>query len=337
MPSILSALRSHWLRLPPGLGKSFWFAALIVACVELALHSDSVLERYRSVFAVGRAIDKLHDVERHPPRVLFVGNSRADNGIDPRTVARASGRPASDFYNLGLPGANVLTYHGVVKRLDAEGLFGRQGIQTVVLALDESAMQDENSLGYIGFLADRSALWRAERYRDWLGSWVHLWSYSANLRQLREPDKLTRFVEATFSQVEPVGGSTLLHLGYRAGFGATQDSAQAVRQEHAARLRPASYAEPFLWALVDILKRRGVRVLVTVPPLRDRVSAYYSLGQEADPYRALLDRIRQHGVTLLPEPTGYRTFEFIDLGHLNDTGAQRYSQELGRQLRALGI
>lgn len=312
-------------------------ATLVVLTVEMALHSDAVLQRYRSVFAVGRAMDKLHNVTAHPPRVLVVGNSRADNGIDPRAVARASGRPAADFYNLGLPGATMPSYHGVVQRLDAEGRFGRHGIQTVVLALDESAMQDENSLGYIGFLADRSALWRAERYRDWLGSWIHLWSYSANLRQLRDPDKLSRLFQATFSEVEPVGGSTALHLGYRAGFGDTQNSGQAVRQELAARLPPASYTEPFLWALIDILERRGVRVVVTVPPLRDRVSAYYSLGHEADPYRALLDRIRQHGVTVLAEPAGYRTFEFIDLGHLNDTGAQRYSQELGRQLRALGI
>ncbi|MBT9566863.1 MAG: hypothetical protein IV085_01045 [Thiobacillus sp.] len=325
------------LRLPPGLGKAFWVATLIVLSVEMALHSDAVLQRYRSVFAVGRAMDKLRNVVQHPPQVLFVGNSRADNGIDPRAVARASGRPASDFYNLGLPGANFLAYHGVVKRLDAEGLFGPDAIHTVVLALDESALQDENSLGYVGFLADRSALWHAGRYRDWLGSWIHLWSYSANLRQLREPDKLTRLIQATVSEVEPVGGSTARHLGYRAGFGGTQDSAQAVRQELAARLPPASYTEPFMWELIDTLQRRGVRVVVTVPPLRDRVSAYYSLREEADPYRALLERIRQRGVTLLPEPAGYRHFEFIDLGHLNDTGAQRYSQELGRQLRALGI
>lgn len=312
-------------------------AVLLVLSVELALHSEAVLQRYRAVFAVGRAVDKLHNVQRQPPRVLVVGNSRADNGIDPRALGRATGRPATDFFNLGLPGANMLTYHGMVERLEAEGLLGRKGIQTVVLALDESALQDENSLGYIGFLAQRSALWRAGRYRDWLGSWVHLWSYSANLRQLREPDKLARFVQATFNEVEPVGGSTALHLGYRAGFGGTQDSAQAVRQEHAARLPPAPYTEPFMWALIDTLQRRGVRVLVTVPPLRDRVSAYYSRGQQAAPYRALLDRIRQRGVTLLPEPAGYRHFEFIDPGHLNDAGAQRYSQELGRQLRALGI
>jgi len=83
------------LKIPPGLGKSFWVAALIILCVELALHSESIMHRYRSVFAVGRAIDKLHYVERHPPRLLFIGNSRIDNGIDPRAISHAFGRPAS--------------------------------------------------------------------------------------------------------------------------------------------------------------------------------------------------------------------------------------------------
>lgn len=323
------------LRLPPGLGKAFWFAVLIVACVEFALHSEAVLQRYRSVFAVGRALDKLHDVERQPPRVLFVGNSRTDNGVDPRALGRATGQPAEHFYNLGLPGANVLTYHGEIKRLDARRLLGPHRIRTVVLALDESALQDENSLGYVGFLADRDALWQARRYRDWLGSHVHLWSYSANLRQLREPEKLSRFVEASFREVEPMGGSTSRHLGYRAGFG-TRNTAQAAAQERAARQPPADYAEPFLWDMIDLLERRGVRVLVTIPPVRDRVSAYYSLAHEAGAYREVLARLRQRGITVLPEPVGYRRFEFIDAGHLNDTGAQRYSHELGRQLRALG-
>lgn len=333
---MIDAFRTDRLRLPPGVGKAFWFAVLIVACVELALHSDAVLQRYRSIFAVGRAFDKLADVERQPPRVLIVGNSRADNGIDPRAIGDAAGRPAAHYYNLGLPGANVVTYHGEIKRLDARGLFGRQKIDTVVLALDESALQDEQSLGYVAFLAERSALWRAERYRDWLGSHVHLWSYNANLRQLREPDKLSRFVEASFSDVEAMGGSTAIHLGYRAGFG-TRNTAQALAQERAARLPPAAYAEPFLWDMVDLLQRRGVRVLVTVPPLRDRVSAFYSLGREADPYRAVLARIRQRGIAVLPEPVGYRHYEFIDAGHLNDIGARRYSQELGRHLQALGV
>src|SRR5512139_3017524 len=213
------------LKMPPGLGKSFWLAALVLLCVELALHSEAVMQRYRSVFAVGRAMDKLHYVEREPPQVLFLGNSRTDNGVDPRAVSHVLGRPDSYSFNLGLPGANLLTYHGIVMRLNARGALGIRGTHTVVLGLDESALQEDTSLGYVGFLADRTALWESGRYQDWLGSYLRLWSYSANLRQLREPDKLARFVEASSRQIDPVGGSAAAHLGYRAGFGAAQNLA----------------------------------------------------------------------------------------------------------------
>lgn len=325
------------LKMPPGLGKSFWLAALILLCVELALHSETVMQRYRAVFAVGRAMDKLHYVERQPPRVLFLGNSRTDNGIDPRTVSHVLGRPDSYSFNLGLPGANLLIYQGIVERLNARGVLGPQGIHTVVLGLDESALQEDNSLGYAGFLADRTALWASGRYEDWLGSYLRLWSYSANLRQLREPDKLLRFVEASTRQVDPVGGAAALHLGYRAGFGAAQNQAQVVRQEDAAQQPPAPGVEVFLWRAIDALQASGVRVFVTVPPLRDRMSAFFDVGSAAAPYRALLARLRQRGVVVLPPPTGYVPSEFINAGHLDDSGAQRYSQEVGRQLMALGV
>ena len=214
------------LNILPGLGRAFWFAVLIILSVECVLHNDAFMHRYRSVFAVGRAMDKLHYVETQPPGVLFMGNSRVDNGIDPLAVSHALGQPATSSFNLGLPGANLLTWHGMIERLNRQGLLGARGIHTVVLGLDESALQDDNSLGYVGFFADRSALWEAGRYQDWLGSLVRLWSYSANLRQLREPDKALRFIEASIRQIDPVGGAAAAHLGYRAGFGAAQNLAQ---------------------------------------------------------------------------------------------------------------
>jgi hypothetical protein len=325
------------LKIPPGLGKSFWVAALIILCVELALHSESIIHHYRSVFAVGRAIDKLHYVEQHPPHVLFMGNSRIDNGIDPRAISHALGRPASYSFNLGLPGANLLNYHGIVERLNAQRLLSVQRIHTVVLGLDESALQEDNSLGYVGFLAHRTTLWESGRYQDWLGCYLRLWSYSANLRQLREPDKTLRFIEASIRSIDPVGGAAETHLGYRAGFGATQNDAQVVRQENAAQQPPSPDVEKFLWLTIDLLQSRGVRVFVTIPPLRDRPSAFLDPSPAAAPYRALLVRLQQRGVVMLSTPADYAPSEFVNAGHLNDRGAQRFSAELGRQLAALGI
>jgi hypothetical protein len=325
------------LKMPPGVGKEFWFAALIVLCVELALHSESVIYRYRSVYAVGRAIDKLHFVEKHPPRVLFMGNSRIDNGVDPLAITRVLGWPSSHGFNLGLPGANLLIQHGIVKRLDAKGLLGVNSIHTVVLGLDESALQEDNSLGYVGFLADRGVLWESGRYQDWLGSYLRLWSYSGNLRQLREPDKALRLIEASTRSLEPVGGAAATHLGYRAGFGAAQNEAQVVRQESAAQDVPSPDVVEFLWRSIDLLQSRGVRIFVTIPPLRDRPSAFVDASPAAESYRTLLTRLRQRGVIVLQTPGGFSPSEFVNAGHLNDRGAQRYSAELGRQLAASGI
>jgi hypothetical protein len=325
------------LKIPPGLGKSFWVAVLIILCVELALHSESIIHRYRSVFAVGRAIDKLHYVEKHPPRLLFLGNSRIDNGVDPRAISHAIGQPASYSFNLGIPGANLLNYHGIVERLNAQGLLGVQGIHTVVLGLDEGALQEDNSLGYVGFLADRAALWESGRYLDLLGSYLRLWSYSGNLRQLREPDKSLRFIEASVRSIDPIGGAAETHLGYRAGFGGTQNGAQVIVQENAAQQPPSPDVEKFLWRTIALLQSRGVRVFATIPPLRDRPSAFFDPRPAAAPYRALLARLHQRGVVILSTPADFVPSDFINAGHLNDRGAQRFSAELGRQLAALGI
>lgn len=329
----------YWprLRLPPGLEAPFWLALLLVGLLELGLHSETVIHQYRAVFALGRAYDKLHYVERHPPRILYLGNSRTDNGIDPRAVSQAGPAPRLDGFNLGVPGANAIVYHGLLERLDAQGLLGGQGIGTVVLGLDENALQEDNSLGYIGFLADRRALWEAGRYQDWFGSYLRLWSYSGNLRQLREPEKALRFLKASVQQVDPIGGSAATHLGYRAGFGGAQNRAQVVRQESAAQRPPAPGVEPFLWRAIDLLQARGVRVYGVILPLRDRPSAFVDASPAAAPYRALLARLQQQGVRLLQAPAQFEPVEFINAGHLNDSGAQRFSAGLGQQLAARGM
>jgi hypothetical protein len=325
------------LKIPPGPGKSFWFATLIVLCVEFALHSETIVHRYRSVFAVGRALDKLQHVEKHPPQVLFMGNSRTDNGIDPRAISHGLGRSPSCCFNLGLPGANLLIQHGIVARLNAQGLLGSNSIHTVVLGLDESALQEDNSLGYAGFLADRGALWESGRYQDWLGSYLRLWSYSGNLRQLREPEKALRLIEASVRPLDPVGGAAATHLGYRAGFAAAQDEAQVRQQENAAQQPPSPDQVAFLWDALDLLQSRGVHVLVTIPPLRDRTPAFFDASPAAGPYRTLLARLQQRGVIVLHTPEDFAPSEYVNAGHLNDGGAQRYSAELGRQLAAARI
>lgn len=334
-----SALFPLWIpRLPPGLGRAFWLAALLLACAEAALHSESVMHRLRAVFAVGRALDKVQYVESARPRVLFLGNSRTDNGIDPRTVQRSLDASAQSAFNLGLPGANMLIYHGVVQRLLQRGALGAGGAPTLLLGLDESALQEDNALGYSAFFADPATLWAQGRYAEWLGHFVRLWSYSGNLRQLREPEKLLRLIEAMRHSTDPVGGAAALHAGYRAGFGAAQNDAQAQSQENAAHAPPSQAMLTYLWRTLETLGQHGVRVIVFIPPLRDRASAFFDPGANAAPYRSVLRQLQARGITVLHEGTPhFDSTEFVNAGHLNDRGAQRYSRWIGEQLVAAGV
>jgi hypothetical protein len=294
--------------------------------------------RYRAVFAAGRAYDKLRQLERSPPYMLFMGNSRTDNSIAPHVVCRSMGLPVHNAFNLGLPGANAIIYQGLVERLLRHGVFGEGGVQVVLLGLDENALQEDNSLGYISFFSDPATLWRTGRYADWLRNHLRLWSYSANLRELREPEKILRLIQATLRPIEPVGGAASLHGGYRAGFGAAQNDAQSNRQEVEAQHAPNPEVLSYLWLSLDALEQKKIHVIIYIPPLRDRPSAFFDPRSGAAPYRRVLEKIEQRGITVLDTQNLRLTpAEFINAGHLNDHGAQRYSALIGQQLSNLKL
>ena len=195
-------------------------AALLLFAVELWLHTDAFLYRYRSVFAAGRALDKTRYAEAHCPPLLVLGNSRADNGFDPRTIRRHLEVPIDrEGFNLGIPGADSRVLAGILDRLDAAGCLRTGGVRYVVLSLDEALVQAIDSLGQEVFFADARRMWADRQHRDALRAVLRLYGYSTNLRQLREPATLQRFVQATLYDADPVGGGAALHLGYRAGFG----------------------------------------------------------------------------------------------------------------------
>ena len=72
-------------------GKGVIVGLLVLLGVELYLHNDDFLHRYRSVFAVGRAADKITFVVKTQPTIVFMGNSRVDNGIAPEVVSSSLG------------------------------------------------------------------------------------------------------------------------------------------------------------------------------------------------------------------------------------------------------
>lgn len=319
----------------PGCGLAV--AALLLIAVEFLLHTDTFLHRYRSVFAAGRALDKTLYATENCPSMLLLGNSRADNGFDPRTVASGLGNPLErGAFNLGVPGADARVLAGIVDRLDAAGCLREGGVRKVVLGLDEALVQPIDTLGQTVFFAPSGRLWNDGQYHDALRATVRLYGYTSNLRQLREPASLQRFIQATVASVDPVGGGAAQHLGYRAGFGGLQDAQSAQLQEASSVAPPDPVNVRQLWRLLDLLDARGVQVAVVFPPLLNR-EVLYVAGEmpDAAPYRAMAEELRRRAIPLITLSDGQPRLasEFVNPGHLNDRGAQRYSRLLAQALQ----
>ena len=324
----------RFLYLPGG---GIIFALLLLAAVEAWLHTDAFLYRYRSVFAVGRAMDKLRYVEMHPIRVLLVGNSRIDNAFDPITLqVDLPGVRPGQVFNLGMPGADAKAVYGVFERLAARHLLGPNRIDRVVIGLDESLLQAGDLLGYGPFFADRRGLWEEGEYLQLLRSGVRLWGFADNLKELREPAKLDQFVKATWRDVDPIGGPPSAHLGYRAGFGGLQDAAQASRQEAGSKKPPDPKLVGYFFRSLDLLVQHDVEAAVVFPPLLNREVLYLVPSDpEAPPYLEVAAQLVARGIPMIAlDPGGRRsTEEFVNPGHLNNRGAQRFTRLLGERLR----
>lgn len=318
-----------------GWGSAVGLSLLVM--VETWLHTDDFLYRYRSVFATGRAMGKLHYVESHPPALLVLGNSRVDNGFDPRTLLEDGGKDITGF-NFGMPGANAGILYGVVKRLADEGNLGAPRVRAVLIGLDESLLQAEDSLGYGVFYSDPAWLWQNRDWRGVLAHGIRLWGFSANLKELREPGKALEFIHASFSSVEPIGGGAAEHLGYRAGFGGLQDAEQVSRQQESFDMPPDAVQIKALFATVMLLQQHGVQVAVVYPPLLNRELLYLTPQlPAAQPYMAVARRLAAFGIPMLTLEPGMQRDPrmFVNPSHLNDRGAQYYSRMLSRQLRVI--
>lgn len=314
------------------------FAGLIIAvvllgAVESCLHADWFLYRYRSVFAAGRAMDKLLALERGPPSVLAVGNSRVDNGFHPRIFKDRTGLKA---FNLGLPGAEACNVEGVLERLSTHGAFGKGRIEAVLFGLDEAYFQRTGGLGYEVFFDLPARLLEQGRYVDWLRSRIRLWGYTDSLRTLQEPAKLVRFAEASVRSVESWGGNARDTSGFRAADEVTNQDAAQIRAQDRARHRPPNpeLVQCFKGSL-DRLLGQGVKVAVfPTPSLLGPNPFAGEAGGAASPYARLKQDLAARGIEFLEPEVGdlLQGSYFANPGHLNREGATRFTTRLASAL-----
>jgi len=313
-------------------------ALLLLAGVETILHADAFLYRYRSVFAAGRAMDKLLALEAAPATVLAVGNSRVDNGIHPEVFLRETGLHA---FNLGLPGAEACNVEGVIERLVDRDLIGPGRIEQVLFGLDDGYFQRIGGLGYEVFFDDRARLLAHDRHRDWLRSVLRLWGYSDSLRTLQEPEKLIRFVQASFGEVESWGGNAKDTAGFRAADRyVNQDAEQVERQTEASRRPPDPEVLECFWASTAKLRRAGATVKVFfTPSLRSANAFDGDAGGPGSPYGRMKAEFaaRDIGIVEFDVRDLIAGRYFANPGHLNREGATRFTARLAATTRATRV
>jgi hypothetical protein len=310
-------------------GKGIFVGLLILCSFELYLHNDDFLERYRSVFAVGRAADKINFVAKTQPTMVVMGNSRVDNGINPGVIASSLHLNRGEVFNLGIPGQNTRVLSGVMKILARKKALVSNRLRFVAIGIDETLFTPEDNLNYSVFFADRlDALFFHEPV-VLLGSVFRMWGYSDNLKGLREPGRMRDFLIATIADREPWGGSVSSNLGYRA-MESTLNAQQANSTFIASKyptLEPSSVA--YFFKAIDELLKNNIKVGVFFTPQYRRSNPFAS-AREDDEYQGILRRLRKHGVEIFitPKTTDYSAVVFSDPGHLNKTGAEKFSREL---------
>lgn len=309
-------------------------ALLILLGFELYLHNDDFLYRYRSVFAVGRAADKLFYVERVQPKIIFFGNSRVDNGVDPRLVAKEMGLPDEEVFNFGVPGSNTRILAGLAKEMAERRVFQRRDPQYIVLGLDESWFTLADDLNYSIFFADRLALLKNGEWRILAGSILRLWGFAINLKGLREPSRMLSFLRATLEDRDPWGGPLTENRGFRAKQGELNEDdlrVAGLRKEVAKIGSPLTI--DYFFDLIDTLTGEDVQVLIYVPPYYGERPGFFERRDEPA-HRRIIDYLEAKGIPVLQvevEPP-LTQHEFADLGHLNPKGSERFSKAMGRVL-----
>ena len=317
-------------------GKGVIIGLLVLLGIELYLHNDDFLHRYRSVFAVGRAADKITHVVKMQPNIVFMGNSRVDNGIAPEVVTSTLEMNQGEVFNLGIPGQNTRVLSGVVRELERRGALSAVQLQCVMIGLDATLFYPVDDLNYSVFFADRWEMAAAGEYRDLLSSVFRLWGFSPNLKGLREPARIKDFITATLIDRDPWGGSVRDNLGFRA------------KQE---RLTPAqgnkvpdqetpvaldTQARAYLLTALDRLLAHGISVGVFFTPQYRRSNEFERIGSDNDTYRQLLADLQSRGVALIhvTDMGTYGADLFSNPGHLNEEGARRYSAALAQTMRS---
>lgn len=317
-------------------GKGIIVGLLILLAFELYLHNEDFLHRYRSVFAVGRAADKIEYAAQVQPGIIFLGNSRVDNGIAPKVVASTLGVQKEEVFNLGIPGMNTRVLYGVIRKLEQRKALAPKITRCVLIGMDSTLLTTEDTLNYSVFLADRFKMLKYEEYRPLLASIFRMWGFATNLKGLREPAKLRDFFAATLSDRDPWGGNVHDNLGFRAKKEKLDNRKTIPDFDVGEKTTPfPKVSVRYLLDTVDLLQARGVKVGIFFPPQFAHTNIFErndNLSPSATNLLAAF-KSRNIGIYSVVSAGEFPAQLYANPGHLNEDGAIRYSRALSDLIR----
>lgn len=303
---------------------------------EFYLHNEDFLYRYRSVFAVGRAADKINYTITKKPQLIFIGNSRVDNAVNPKILIDSLQLNQYGAFNLGIPGVNTLVLSGIASRVGTIRKQGNKQPVILLLGLDETLFTLDDQLNYSVFFADRWQLLSDGNFKLLISSVLRIWGFSDNLKGLREPGRLKDFFKATLTDQEPWGGSLTSNLGFRAKEGVLneQEAAQFPAVNPIPNLDPVTVN--YFYRFVDSMLKEGIQVAVFFPPLYGRVTAFEQAGNVGQ-YQQILKQLEKRNVTIIPnkKELKFTREDFLNTGHLNESGANKFTVFLTESIRRL--
>lgn len=318
-------------------GKGLLVAAALLLALEICLHMTPWMQRYRAVFASGRLIDKLMYVSEVSPQLIVIGNSRIDNGIDPTVIAAELSIARQEVFNLGIPGANTRVIQGAT-----HWLLERNSLSNshVLLGLDPSLFSLNEELGYSVFVLDKSQAWQLGDYAAWRDSWFRLWGFANNLKGLREPQKMIQWFQASTGELAAWGGELNTNQGFRAKQGVLSEAQQqAVSSELATTPLDVTAYQYFISAIKE-WRDHDVAISVFFPVVfaNGEVISVQQGFTEFD-FKRLKTDLSRLGVRFLnsPKAASYGAEDFFNPGHLNVTGAEKYSQWLAQEYETLRL
>jgi len=311
--------------------KGILVATLLLILVEFAFHQDEIVQKYRSVFAAGRLMDKIDYINNYKPKLIVAGNSRIDNGIDPMTAKNLISSDSVDIFNLGIPGSNMRVIQGVTNYITANNNPLNSVSDHILIGLDPGLFILEEQLGYSIFFGDRKEMWNQQDFHWLLASIFRLWGFSPNLKGLREPDKLQKFIKASFSQVEAWGGDVTTNKGFRAEEGILSVKEQHNTEDFKNTMVLDNRAINYFMKIINDLKNQDIEVAIFYPLVykNGKVIPVSELF-EPDDLQLITDFLKKKNIRFISDiETDDFTFnDFFNPGHFNSKGAEKFTRKL---------